>query len=1564
VAGSLGIYYGAKLLLDAGRGTWSFYSQLKQLRWHRAVSHVLNHEQLLRTQRYAHQEVLWREFDQEALQLRASVWLCGQVEGRRVGHDRGGLVVSRVEEEKEEILGYLPVSRPTVTVEVPLQRVDETTAFARRLRLRDFEGWQKWERRRMTLNRLLAIREMGIDFRRQRATIQKRESFERLCSEQNDTRRTMEGMEEREQGSLAATTPTNQTGAETTNTENTAGPGPRGQVPQGQPQYEPDHRPEPGGADASARKRANIKKLRGSEWRIATVNIRQTRDSTTLAILMQEHHLDIIVLTECARARKMTNCEVGNPRGTFRAQLIWGNGADDFGVGFMVRRSGPNPPRVCHVEFPSTRLGVLKVQWKRTKVNIVGAYAPTEGHLMEVKRPFWDKLSEVLSSIGDRYIIMGDLNAHLPSRVDHKAPNDNGRLLSELLQQHELSICNIDEDKPKRMSWTWKMTPQMGGGRAVMGEGDQERTGKRRFFVGYRILDLIIVQKKYGESIRRVRAVLPFTTERWDHRLVRCRFRPMWRLPPGKPTGRLVVEDDRVETAADSIFTRLRKRLEESAPTPTKKDYWKKMWMTQDVWNRSMEVAAANKSLRQKKCTANRDRLKAAQAALSQAKREATDKYWIEWAKEVELALDIDDQAKAFHMIRRRYKPRPVSLPSDEEALTGCNEHFKKVLAPEVKDAKTTWPELKAATPPAEHATVSTTEVRQVNWAVSEKAWATTIITAHHCIEHANGKTWGKSTKAGSTQRSVLCAVISALESTAETIELQLRPAKNEEWLRAGMHCIRAWSNDDFDGVPESDLWRTIGRACLVNGRQISVSMEGPGLSTALHEGFRDILLKRAVQSSTPPTRKEQLTPIPWTGPSESTPMKHEILLALKSVRDSAPGPDGIHRTDLNDQQAQDILVELVQHCWEHGVSPKAFTQATIITLPKKGSPASWDDYRGITLLSIAGKVLTKILHSRIKGAPIANWQHGFRKGHSTHDAIIALKSTMDEARRTGHPIVCTFVDLTKAYDTVPRNLLWETVTQRGFGEKALKVLQSLYDDDVHVRLGTHITTKGFKSTTGVRQGCLLSPNLFNWVFDRILRTAEESLSGVAFQGSDGEVWLHKLEAYADDVVLLAHNMQKAQEDFTVFEAVCKAAGLQVSTKKTKVLRMKNMRPAPVVADENDGPLQKTPDGAIYHVYPAPQGDGLLACPYENCILEDRKFKGDVCLRAHFEKIHGLVVNVMKHPPVEIEITNTGKDANGNEICMECNQTFGLEKSAKAHWKRRRCHKAAFGALGTIWVSGAKRELVRHDTTKEKARAVQAVHGLADPGEEKGAKVKDSNGHALEEVDEFCYLGRMVTSSGDDKIAVQKRISIARATMNSIFRQMRSARSATKMKVWHAVIRAQLVYGAETWATSEKMKVTLNRFQMVWLRRFTNSKPKFDHLLNHIVYPYNTDVLKKADASPLADIVDQQRLRFYGHVLRYPVNDKIRRALVDRIPLEGRPGAVHAGHLRYQLEELRIEAELALDDATDRHMWRKAGIDLLKKRRGLREAATGRSEVELKSHQGDPDETARAGDGL
>ena len=157
-------------------------------------------------------------------------------------------------------------------------------------------------------------------------------------------------------------------------------------------------------------------------------------------------------------------------------------------------------------------------------------------------------------------------------------------------------------------------------------------------------------------------------------------------------------------------------------------------------------------------------------------------------------------------------------------------------------------------------------------------------------------------------------------------------------------------------------------------------------------------------------------------------------------------------------------------------------------------------------LISHASEVILKILQVRLQqyvNRELPDAQADFRKGRGTRDQIANICWIIKKAREFQKNIYFWFIDCAKAFDCVDHNKLWKILKEMGIPDHLTCLLRNpCAGQEATVRTG-HGTTDWFQIGKGVRQGCILSPCLFNWFAEYIMRNAglEEAQAGIKVAG-------------------------------------------------------------------------------------------------------------------------------------------------------------------------------------------------------------------------------------------------------------------------------------------------------------------------------------------------------------------------------------------------------------------------------------------------------------------------------
>ncbi|VDP68361.1 unnamed protein product [Schistosoma mattheei] len=149
-----------------------------------------------------------------------------------------------------------------------------------------------------------------------------------------------------------------------------------------------------------------------------------------------------------------------------------------------------------------------------------------------------------------------------------------------------------------------------------------------------------------------------------------------------------------------------------------------------------------------------------------------------------------------------------------------------------------------------------------------------------------------------------------------------------------------------------------------------------------------------------------------------------------------------------------------------------------LIKIPKKGDLSKCENYRGIILLSVLGKVFNRVLLNRMNDAvdaQLRDQQAGFRKDRSCTDRIATLRIIVEQSFEWNSSPYINFIDYEKTFDNVDRRTLWKLLRHYGVLEKIVNIIRNSYDGIQCKVVHEGQLRNAFQVRTGVRQGSLLS---------------------------------------------------------------------------------------------------------------------------------------------------------------------------------------------------------------------------------------------------------------------------------------------------------------------------------------------------------------------------------------------------------------------------------------------------------------------------------------------------------
>ena len=278
---------------------------------------------------------------------------------------------------------------------------------------------------------------------------------------------------------------------------------------------------------------------------------------------------------------------------------------------------------------------------------------------------------------------------------------------------------------------------------------------------------------------------------------------------------------------------------------------------------------------------------------------------------------------------------------------------------------------------------------------------------------------------------------------------------------------------------------------------------------------------------------------------------------ALSLKNNKASGFDGISNEMIKHSLPilGGLLHKLFNLILKNEKFPKHWNDGFIIPIFKSGSIVDPANYRGITISNCLGKLLTKILNKRLttlltENGLLTNCQIGFLPKHRTSDHILLLKTIIDTFKRSRKTLFICFIDFKKAFDTVFRKGLIYKMMELNISTKFINLINSMYDDTKACIKGKEGLTKSFPIKVGTKQGCNLSPTLFNIFINDLPSLFIKKECYPIMLGTTPLTCM----MYADDLVLFSKSEKGLINCLKEIEIYCSKWRLTINTNKTKIM--------------------------------------------------------------------------------------------------------------------------------------------------------------------------------------------------------------------------------------------------------------------------------------------------------------------------------------------------------------------------------------------------------------------------
>ena len=398
-----------------------------------------------------------------------------------------------------------------------------------------------------------------------------------------------------------------------------------------------------------------------------------------------------------------------------------------------------------------------------------------------------------------------------------------------------------------------------------------------------------------------------------------------------------------------------------------------------------------------------------------------------------------------------------------------------------------------------------------------------------------------------------------------DALDRNVQAAKRKYWREMQDSLLKLQTENP------KEYWRFIGKIGVAQERSNRIPWEVIDADGVV-KSDPDSVIKRwkndfekLLNSDEDSAQEPELDPPPPEPPPVDTGLDNsislqEVQLAVRVAKcGKAMGWDEIPVEVLKNDSAVRILFHMFKACFDTGIIPECWQWSIVNPIPKSSTSDPRDplNYRGITLASAVYKLYAGILNRRLtawseQNGKVGDEQNGFRAGRSCIDHLSTLSQLIDTRKQQNLSTFVAYIDFSKAYDRINRGLLWSKLDKMGISPKFMLALKSLYRNVKSSVKINGVLSEWFDVNVGLKQGCLISPQLFNLYINDLITDIQNLGLGVPIDEEKISILL-----YADDIALVATNEIDLQQMLSVLHNWCMKWKMKVNPSKTQVMHFR-----------------------------------------------------------------------------------------------------------------------------------------------------------------------------------------------------------------------------------------------------------------------------------------------------------------------------------------------------------------------------------------------------------------------